>query len=287
MIKTRIEIKHKRTGKVLFAFEAVGNTIKHTVMKAVAQGVNLKGANLQEANLQDADLSGADLQYAGLFKANLRGADLDGAVLNKANIYAADLCCARLQGAHLRNAHLCSANLRGAHLGYADLYNADLSGADLRDANFVRTDLYGADLSGADIKGANLYGANFDNARLQAQNLEEAIDLPYIPLACPSDGAFVGWKKIENYLIKLLIPADAERCSSTGRKCRCSYAKVLDITTLDGKEHTDEVKNMFYQPAITYKVGELVKPDSYDPDRWNTCSHGIHFFINKQEAIDY
>lgn len=27
--------------------------------------------------------------------------------------------------------------------------------------------------------------------------------------------------------------------------------------------------------------------DSFDEDRWNECSHGIHFFINKQEAIDY
>ena len=22
-------------------------------------------------------------------------------------------------------------------------------------------------------------------------------------------------------------------------------------------------------------------------NRWNECSHGIHFFINKQEAINY
>ena len=36
-----------------------------------------------------------------------------------------------------------------------------------------------------------------------------------------------------------------------------------------------------------YKVGELVIPDSFDENRWNECSHGIHFFINKQNAINY
>ncbi len=287
MIKTRIEIKHKRTGKVIFAFEAVGNTIRDTVLEAVKQGVSLKFAELSYADLSDMDLHDADLQEANLNKACLRGANLEDAVLNKARICGANLHCANLFGAHLRKAHLFNADLRGAEFAHADLYRADLSNADLRDADFYKADLYGADLVGADIKGAKLYKANFDNARLQAQNLEEAIDFPYIPMACPTDGAFVGWKKIENYLIKLLIPADAERCSSTGRKCRCSYAQVLDITTLDGKEHIDHVVNLFYQPAIIYKVGEVVKPDSYDPDRWHTCSHGIHFFINKQEAIDY
>lgn len=33
--------------------------------------------------------------------------------------------------------------------------------------------------------------------------------------------------------------------------------------------------------------GETVVPDSFDEDRWNECSNGIHFFITKQEAIDY
>ena len=34
-----------------------------------------------------------------------------------------------------------------------------------------------------------------------------------------------------------------------------------------------------------YKVGEMVYPDSFNEDRWNECSNGIHFFINKQDAI--
>ena len=63
---------------------------------------------------------------------------------------------------------------------------------------------------------------------------------------------------------------------------------VLDITSLDGKEHFDEVLNYNYNYKKTiYKVGEMVYPDSFDENRWNECSHGIHFFVDKKDAIEY
>ena len=36
-----------------------------------------------------------------------------------------------------------------------------------------------------------------------------------------------------------------------------------------------------------YVKGEMVYPDFFDEDRWNECSHGINFFVNKQDAINY
>ena len=156
---------------------------------------------------------------------------------------------------------------------------AYLRGAYLRDAYLHGADLHGAYLGGADLGGADLRGAK---------------DMPFIPMTCPSDGAFIGWKKVVSngivYLVKLLIPEDAKRSSATGRKCRCSKAQVLEISVLkDGKECQKEEKvvNYDYSPNVTYEVGHIVEPDSFDDDRWQECSHGIHFFINKQEAIDY
>lgn len=200
-MKTKIEIRTRWFGTLLFSYEKEDNTIKDTLLEAIKQGINLRSANL----------SGADLRSADLRSANLR-----------------------------------SANLRSA------------------------------DLSGADLSGAE--GC-------------------YIPFACPSDGAFVGWKKITDYvergtyewvplLVKLLIPEDAKRCSATSNKCRCDKAVVLDITTLDESKHFPKVTNL-NRAECTYKVGDEVHPDYFDEDRWNECSHGIHFFINKQEAIDY
>ena len=196
------------------------------------------------------------------------------AVKNGAYLGDADLC-----GAYLGDADLCGAYLGGAYLGGANLGDADLCGAYLGDA-----DLRGAYLGDADLRGAYLGDADLRGAK----------NISFIPFACPSDGSFVGWKKISDYsenysgkyLVKLRIPDDARRCSANTTKCRCDKAEVLEITNIETNEKVDVITNT-NEVRCVYKVGEMVYPDSFDEDRWNECSHGIHFFINKQEAIDY
>ena len=164
---------------------------------------------------------------------------------------------------------------------------ADLRGADLCEANLCGADLCGANLRGANLRGANLYGADLCGANLRGADLHGAKNIPFIPLVCPEKGSFTAFKKCGSYIIELLIPQDAKRCSATTRKCRASYAKVVAITNMDGSQaEVDHVTNHAYEP-IEYKIGEYVHPDSFDDDRWNECSHGIHFFINRQEAVEY
>ena len=146
-------------------------------------------------------------------------------------------------------------------------------------------DLGGAYLRGAYLRGADLGGAYLRGADLRDADLRDAKEIPFIPLACPSDGAFIGWKKVNGKLVKLEIPEDARRCSATSQKCRCDKAKVLAITDIDGGNPIQSIFNNSYS-GVTYKVGEMVYPDKFDEDRWNECSNGIHFFIDKQDAIN-
>ena len=44
---------------------------------------------------------------------------------------------------------------------------------------------------------------------------------------------------------------------------------------------------MYSFDDFIYKVGEVVYVDNFDNDRWNECSNGIHFFLNKENAINY
>ena len=233
---------------------------------------DLRGADLYGADLRGAGLRGANLNGANLYGANLNGAGLRGAGLRGANLYRADLYGADLCGADLYKANLYGANLNGANLNGANLYGANLNGADLYGA-----DLYGADLYGSDLCGADLYGANLNGAK----------DLNF-PIACPEKGSFIGFKKCQNNMIvKLEITEDALRCSATGRKCRCSKAKVLSITNLDGIESNIEFVSSKRDPYFIYKIGEIVEVKDFDTNRWNACSTGIHFFITRQEAVDY
>ena len=188
----------------------------------------------------------------------------------------ADLRGANLRGADLYGADLYGANLRGANLYGANLYGANLYGANLYGANLQGADLYGADLYGADLYGANLRGANLQGAK----NLS-------LPIACPEEGSFIGFKKANGCIVKLEIPEDALRCSATGRKCRCSKAKVLSITNYDGSDAGVNAVPSSYDGSFVYTVGEMVEVKDFNPDRWNECSSGIHFFITRQEAVDY
>ena len=199
----------------------------------------------------------------------------------------ANLRYANLSRARLRYANLSRANLRGANLSDADLRNANLDGANFRDADLRDADLSYANLGGANLRDADLRNANLSGANLRDADLRDTKNIPYIPLECPSDGSFIGWKKVNNVLIRLEIPEDARRSSATTKKCRCDKAKVLGFYDLNSNElNIDKIINYRYN-TCEYRKGEMVYPDSFDEDRWNECSHGIHFFINKQDAINY
>ena len=173
-----------------------------------------------------------------------------------------------------------------ADLTGADLYKANLYGADLSKADLTGADLTGADLTGADLYKANLYKADLSKADLTGADLSEAkIDWP---LVCPEKGSFIGYKKCRGGLIvELEIPEDALRSSATTRKCRCSKAKVLSITNLDGSAADVSIASSTCDVAFVYKVGETVEVLNFNTDRWDECSAGIHFFITRQEAVDY
>ncbi len=77
------------------------------------------------------------------------------------------------------------------------------------------------------------------------------------------------------------------RSSAYGRKCRCSEARVLGIENADGRAaKVTEVKSQ-HDSSFIYRVGETVRVDNFDTDRRNECAAGIHFFITRQEAVDY
>lgn len=123
---------------------------------------------------------------------------------------------------------------------------------------------------------------------------------------CPETGSYIGYKKVlvksktgkltlnhgrvmrTRFAIAMIeIPADAKRSSSTGRKCRASKAKVLSITSMDGKQKYKTAYSIHNCGELVYKVGEIVVPDSFDDDRWNECAPGIHHFITRLEAEQY
>ena len=205
--------------------------------------------------------------------------------LCKADLSDANLCKADLIDVNLGGANLIGANLSGADLSGANLRETDLIGANLRETNLIGANLNGADLSGANLNGADLSGANLRETNLT--NIEYNENTSFMALQCLEEGSFIAYKKVADIIIKLEVPEDAKRSSATTRKCRCSKAKVLGFYDLDRNElNMEEVINCIYGVTV-YRKGEMVYPDSWDEDRWNECSNGIHFFVTFDEAKNY
>ena len=232
---------------------------------------DLRWADLRLANLSGADLHGADLSGANLRSADLRWADLSEACLCDADLWGADIYRTNLIKADLNGANLCVANMYGSDLNYACL-----SFADLRRANLHRANLFGADLRCADLHGARVDMTNI----IDAQNVD-------FPILCPEKGSFIGFKKANGLIVELEILSDALRSSATTRKCRCSKAKVISITNLDGSPSGIASIPSSYDGDFIYTIGDIVEVSDFDTNRWNECAPGIHFFITRQEAVNY
>ena len=127
---------------------------------------------------------------------------------------------------------------------------------------------------------------------------------------CPSEGEFIGWKAVmvfgrtsdhscEFCLAKLKIPADSPRLRAYAtNKCRCKFALVLDIQLFNGTSLSENIVAFsmfeltnFAMPSLryrtNYKKGEMVFADGWDDKRTVECGHGIHFFMNREDAISY
>ena len=191
-------------------------------------------------------------QNISLSRADLRGADISFAYLKGVNLIRANLSCADLRDANLRNANIRNADLTHAYFGNTDFRDTNLRGANLRDADF-----------------------------------RDAKNIPFMPTYLP-EGEFIAWKKLPNGLIvKLKILEDSRRSRATGDKCRCDKALVIEFQNKDGSKVDETVYINYQHSKCTYKVGEIVYADSWNDNRWAECTHGIHFFIDRQSAVDY
>lgn len=277
-------IKNRFTSETIFKCEA--NSLKSAIKIAIQNRENLYQANLRRVdlygvNLQEANLCEADLYQSDLCGTNLSGANLYKADLHEANLLKANLLEANLHRVDLHEANLCRANLLNVNLREADLYKADLHKANLCWAN-----LHLADLNGADLDEANLYEANLLQAKL-SEVLSISPEEIERRANCPLSGNFPAWKKGYNgEIMRLIIPSYAKRVSPiTSRKCRCDVAFVLRIEK--GGEQLSECYTSYGGVKTMYKVRQFVYSHSYDPSPLVECSPGIHFFITRQEAIDW
>lgn len=222
-----------------------------------------------------------------------------------------------------RNCSFTSTDMQYCIFSHCEFKYADFIDVKVHDSfiNFCSFGVIGAgcsDFKGTRIEYSDMVGTNCTNL-----NVSQIV---------PATGSFIGYKRakrtayedisqssvivqFKSVIVKLLIPEDAKRISSTSRKCRCNKAKVLDIYEYDeddimvrikvdeGCYHKREVivpqdklpeyikhhyedAYSYQNPIFEYKVGETIEVKDFD-EECNECSEGIHFFISEKEALEY
>ena len=236
----------------------------------------------------NADFSGLDLIDLDFSMQDLWHVDFSRSSIRNCTFSRATMYNAIFSGAGIQNSNFSRSVLGSSIFDDAKIYNSDFSSSILR-----RSSLYNAEFINVNLANANLSFANTLTMRINlGTDLTDAIiGGTTLCSACPETGSFDAWKKVlchdGEHLVKLRIPEDAARSSGTTRKCRCSKANVTDIIYIKTGEHRESVVNIRQDVHTVYTVGSTVYPDSFDDNRWNECSNGIHFFMSREEAMEY
>ena len=200
--------------------------------------------------------------------------------------------------------------LRNYDLSFLKIKNRDLSKSIFNNCNIVSMVIKNCDLSeglfiNCTLTNVRLANTNLAKAEIRNCKLDNIVANPFTSfynLQCPEEGSFIGFKKAyinttpnnKTYfpslpvIVKLQITEDSLRSSATSRKCRCSKAKVLSISYLDGTECPEgTIAYSQYNSDFIYKIGDILEIKNFDEDRWEECAKGIHFFITREEAVNY
>lgn len=113
----------------------------------------------------------------------------------------------------------------------------------------------------------------------------------------PAD-TFTGYKVVEygttktengkDYaILAVQIPACAQRVCATGYKARADQVKVLGAEDVEGHPLPMDITYYSSLYGTAYRIGEIVHADKFDSNPLQGCTNGIHFFLDKQDAIDY
>ena len=95
----------------------------------------------------------------------------------------------------------------------------------------------------------------------------------------------IGYEKLRNNLIaELEIPKGQVFQSANHGECWTASVKVLSITSIDKKQTFTDGASLHY-PSFTYVVGETVNAEY--SEAVEECAPGIHFFLSREEAVNY
>ena len=268
-------------GDIIFSYISKNNSMCKTILKYIEVCKKReKIADFSYANFREVDFSHADFRWINFRVVNFSRADFSNA----------DFSWVDFRHTDFSNADFRNANFIGANFTNADFSNTDFREVDFRGANFSYTDFRWIDFSNAYFRWVNFTNTDFREVDLRDTNFSNTINFL---INCPEEGSFIAYKKASTdvvipVIVVIRVEEDSLRSSATSKKCRASKVTPLRFEDLKGNIlPEDTIVFSDYDNSFIYHIGKTIEVENFDLNRWNECSTGIHFFMNKLDAIHY
>ena len=227
---------------------------------AAAQAAEYTPGNkldLREVKFKNLNLAGWDLSGLDLYKSTFENCNLNSAIMN---------------------------NCKADHMAF---YDCDVRGLKLTNSKARAVSFRYHDMEGIDISGTDIYASVLEDAHNQDKVIYNE-ETRWYKMSCPEEGPFIAWKCCTDLrVVQMLVPADAKRCMATLETGRVSKVKVLSIKSIDETQSYEWAQSTVDQDFY-YEKGKWLEPaNGFQEDRWKDSSPGIHFFLDRQQCVDY
>lgn len=228
-------------------------------------------------------------ELKGLLDSRTEGEQLDlqETIFKELDLSKWDMQNLNLRRASFYNCNLQSTNFTDSMMDHVAFYDCEIKKAILKNCKLRGASFRGNDMEGIDLSGANIYAAVLEDATNQDKVIYNE-ETRWYEMSCPTEGPFIAWKCCtELRVVMMLVPADAKRCMATMETGRVSKVKVLSIKSIDESKSFDWAQSTV-DPDFYYETGKWLEPaNGFQEDRWKDSSEGIHFFLDRQQCVDY
>ena len=227
--------------------------------------------------------------FADAIKFPMKG-DYDGTNLSGVAFYES-ITESRFIGANLRETRFIGIDISWVGFSLANLSTSVFDRCYFNEVSFRGANLVDAVFINCKFKDCDFTAANLYNTRFTACNL---------PLKEYMKGKvltedIIGYKGIRQRqpshigmaIATLKIPKGAMVFSINGDKCRTNKAIVLDISSVYNPEKKKYDRGRSIHNGMSYYVGDEFTIHNFDCQYNKECSTGIHFFMSREEAINY
>lgn len=266
-------------------------------IKFYARGARMKGLNIsgRTCHIFDSDFSLGTVEQS---------------IFDEVDFYNCNISHAKFKAVSFKEGYFYRLVTALTEFDGCEFTNSYMTDFTFDNCIFIQCDFTKCNMENVLFTSCSFYDCDFNEADLPPffypECMVDCTNIPYVPMACPEEGEIIGYKIASserlclsspfrrenenhgsaNVLVTLKIPADAKRSSAGGRKCRCDKAEVIGLEHITSHENLSEAISK-YDINFEYRIGEKISVPDFDENRWAECSTGIHFFINRKEALQY